>query len=57
VTTRLIKKGEVIIQDMVWSKRPGTGIPAYRMDEIIGRTACRDIDTNTLIAWSDLESG
>jgi len=56
VTTRPVTKGELISQDMVWSKRPGTGIPAHRMDEIIGRTASRDIEANTLIAWEDLES-
>lgn len=54
VSTREIHAGEVITQDMVWSKRPGTGIPSYRMPEIIGRTAERDIACNVLISEEDL---
>ena len=55
VTTRPIAKGEVLDQDAVWSKRPGTGIPSHRMEEVIGRRAVRDLEANTLIAWKDLE--
>lgn len=54
VALRPIAAGTVIEQDMVWGKRPGTGIPSWRMDEVVGRTAVRDIDANTLIAWEDL---
>ena len=28
---------------MIWSKRPGTGIPSYRMKEVIGKYAANDI--------------
>ena len=55
VSMRDIKKGEVITQDMVWSKRPGTGIPSHRMQEVIGKRACADIACNTLIKWEELE--
>ncbi len=55
VSTRAIEADETLTQDMVWSKRPGTGIPAHRMGELIGRKACRDIPANTLLKWSDLE--
>lgn len=54
VALRPIKAGEVITQDMVWGKRPGTGIPSWRMDEVVGRTAARDIEGNTLVSWEDL---
>jgi N-acetylneuraminate synthase len=54
VTTRAVRAGEVLADDMVWSKRPGTGIPAHRMDEVIGRRAARDVPANVLIAWDDL---
>ena len=54
VTTRAVREGEVLTDDAVWSKRPGTGIPAHRMDEVIGRRARRDIAANVLIAWDDL---
>lgn len=56
VSTRDIKAGEVITQEMIWSKRPGTGIPSYQMEEVIGKVASRDIQGNTLISWDDLES-
>jgi N-acetylneuraminate synthase len=49
-----IKAGEVITQDMIWSKRPGTGIPSYKMAEVIGKTAARDIKKNILLSWEDL---
>jgi len=54
VSLRKIKKGEEISQDMIWSKRPGTGIPAPTMNEIIGKIAVKDIENNTLINWEDL---
>lgn len=54
VSKREIKKGEVISQDMIWSKRPGTGIPSHRMKELIGREAKHDIKSNSLISWEDL---
>lgn len=50
-----IKKGQVITEDMVWSKRPGTGIPSYRMNEVIGKTAIKNIEKNVLISWDDLD--
>ena len=55
VTTRAVKSGEVIAEDMVWSKRPGTGIPSHRMAEVIGRRAARDLDANILLGWDDFE--
>jgi len=54
VSTRAIKAGEIITADMVWTKRPGTGIPSHRMDEVIGKIAKRDIIENVLISWDDL---
>lgn len=55
VSVKEIKAGDIITQDMVWSKRPGTGIPSYKMDEIIGLRAKRDIQANTLLRIEDLE--
>lgn len=54
VSLRAIPAGTEITQEMVWSKRPGTGIPSWRMREVVGRIAAFDIDANTLIAWKDL---
>lgn len=55
VSIREIKMGEIITQDMIWSKRPGTGIPSHRMNEVIGKRAIKDIEANTLLKWEDLE--
>ena len=49
VTIKNIKKGEVLSKDNIWSKRPGTGIPSYLMDEYIGKVAMINIPTNTMI--------
>lgn len=40
---------------MIWSKRPGTGIPSYKMEEIIGKRAKKDIVRNSLLKWEELE--
>ena len=54
VSIRSIAAGQSISADDVWAKRPGTGIPAGRLDEIVGRVAKRDIAKDRLIAWDDL---
>lgn len=54
VSTCEIPEGTVITKEMIWSKRPGTGIPSYRMNEIIGKTAQKYISRNVLIGWDDL---
>lgn len=56
ISTRPISKGSIIAQEDIWSKRPGTGIPSYQMDEVIGKRAKRDIAQNVLISWDDLAS-
>lgn len=55
VSTCDIKEGTVITQDMIWSKRPGTGIPSWKMDEVIGKIATRDIEKNVLIRREDFK--
>ena len=39
---------------MIWSKRPGTGIPAKLMKKVIGKKAKKNIKENQLLKWSDL---
>jgi N,N'-diacetyllegionaminate synthase len=55
VSLRDIIKGEIIDGDMIWSKRPGTGIPANLRNDIIGKKAKNTIRKSTLIKWEDLE--
>jgi N-acetylneuraminate synthase len=50
-----IPKGAEITENMIWSKRPGTGIPAWRRDAVIGRRAKQDIKKNTLLSFDDIK--
>ncbi len=54
VSIRDIAAGATVGADDVWAKRPGTGIPAGRLGEVIGRVAGRAIAKDRLIAWDDL---
>ena len=54
VSTTNIKKNTKISQSMIWSKRPGTGIPAKHMSKVIGKKANKNILSNKIIKWSDL---
>lgn len=56
VTLEPIEAGTTIREGMVWTKRPGTGIPARHLPEIIGRTARVDLPADHLLAWDDLAS-
>jgi sialic acid synthase SpsE len=55
VSIRPISKGTRIAPDMVWTKRPGTGIAAKHLEQIISRTAVCDIPADHLIQWEELE--
>ena len=49
-----IPKGTTITEDMVWTKRPGTGIPSKELPNIIGMIALEDIPENSLLKWEQL---
>ncbi len=49
-----IPTGTVITSEMVGLKKPGTGIPASRLQEIIGQRVCRNISRDSLLAEADL---
>ena len=49
-----IQKGEVLTTDNIWVKRPGTGkILAEHFNDLIGKIAARDIDTDEQLDFSD----
>jgi sialic acid synthase SpsE len=54
ISVGAIPAGTVIERAMLGTKRPGTGIPAVRLPELVGRRAGRDIKPNALIAEGDL---
>jgi N,N'-diacetyllegionaminate synthase len=49
VTTASIPAGARIERGMLAAKKPGTGIPAARIDEVVGRTAARDLPEDTVL--------
>ncbi len=54
VATRDIAPGQTITRDMLTIKRPGTGILAYRLDEVVGSVAKRAIEGDVPIVEEDL---
>ena len=55
VSTKDLKKGDIISQDKIWSKRPGTGIPSYKMSKLIGKKILRNIKKNSLLKSKDFK--
>ena len=50
-----IKKGEFYTKENIWVKRPGTGkILAESFNDIIGKTATRDIENDEQLTWEDI---
>lgn len=49
VSTREIPAGTAISREWLAAKKPGTGIPAARLPEVVGRTAKVDIPADTVI--------
>ena len=47
-----IKKGELLTEDNITVKRPGTGISPMRWEEVLGTTAVRDFQEDELIEIS-----
>lgn len=54
VSLKDIKVGSQITEDMVWTKRPGTGIPSKDLPLVVGRVAKTRIRKDSLIQWHQL---
>jgi N-acetylneuraminate synthase len=54
-TRREIAAGTTITRDMLGIRKPGTGVPAARLDQIVGRKATRSIPADHVIRWNDIE--
>lgn len=46
-----IKKGTVITDEMLTFKRPASGIGAHEYDHLIGMSAVKDIEEDTVLQW------
>jgi N,N'-diacetyllegionaminate synthase len=55
VTTRAIQAGETLREGMLWTKRPGTGIPSHILPQLLGRKLVRSVAKNQLLGWADIE--
>ena len=55
VTIKKIKKGEIFSEENIWTKRPGTGIPAKNYENILGKISNTDIENNTLLNIDDIQ--
>ena len=55
VTIAPVKAGDPFTLDNIWVKRPGTGaIQAARLDDVLGKSATRDIPADMHVAWEDI---
>jgi len=54
VAAHRLEAGAVLKEEDLTAKRPGTGIPAMRLSEVIGRTLARTVEANALLDWTDL---
>ena len=54
VTLEPVAAGDRFDDDNTWVKRPGTGIPAARLAEVLGRTATRDVAADVQVSWDDV---
>lgn len=55
IAVRDIAVGEILRKEDLDVKRPGTGIPPERLEELVGRKAKCNIEADTVINESDLE--
>ena len=56
VADKDLKKGVIISEFDIWSRRPGNGeIPANKFDDILGKKLNKFIRKNTQLKWSDFE--
>jgi len=54
VARRDLRKGRVLQQEDVTAKKPGTGIPASRLQSVVGRTLRNSIRADQILQESDL---
>ncbi len=49
-----LPEGSVLTRGELICKKPGTGIPAAELDQIVGRKTVRELKKDEAIAWEDL---
>ena len=56
VLRRALAAGEALRAEHLTCQRPGTGIPARQVDDVIGRVARRAIPVGAMLDWFDLDA-
>jgi N,N'-diacetyllegionaminate synthase len=54
VTTKPVKSGEAFTRENLGLKRPGTGMPPREFEFLLGKTAARDIASDSLLSPADV---
>jgi len=54
VSTKDLKAGKKLIKSDLDVKRPGTGIPPNKLNDLIGRTLIRNVERDTLVTEKDI---
>lgn len=55
VTDRPVTEGETFATEDLNTKRPNTGLSARRFSEVVGATAARDLEANTILGPDDVD--
>lgn len=56
VATQDLPAGSVLAGEHLTTKKPGTGIPADRLSELVGRKLARDVKRDQLLSEEDLQA-
>ncbi|MCH2206563.1 MAG: N-acetylneuraminate synthase [Lentisphaerales bacterium] len=54
VTAKPLKKDHVLTYNDLTAKRPGTGIPAFDCESVLGRKVVNDLEANHILSFEDL---
>ncbi len=52
---RDLPAGTVLSADLLTAKKPATGIPAARVEDVAGRKLKRQVSCNRVLHWEDLD--
>jgi sialic acid synthase SpsE len=53
--TKDLNKGDIITEEILSSKKPGSGIPAYMRNTIIGKKIKEDISAGSILSWEKVD--
>jgi N-acetylneuraminate synthase len=54
IVTKDLKAGHILTEEDLDAKRPGTGIPADKLDDMVGKQLIQDVEADTLLKTEDI---